>query len=86
MKLRPEFITHMTGDQQVMVSVGGNGFHGVVYSNKTAAEIIDLLKQEVTREQLIREMGKKYDAPEAVISDDVDHVLGALRKIGALEE
>lgn len=86
MKLRPEFITHRTGERQVMVSVGGSGFHGVVQSNKTAAEIIDLLKQEVTREQLIREMRRKYDAPEAVISDDVDQVLGTLRKIGALEE
>ena len=32
-----------------MVSVGSSGVHRVVYSNKTAAEIIDLLKQERIR-------------------------------------
>ena len=85
MKLKSNFITHMTGEQQVMVSIG-NDFRGMVRSNKTAAAIIDLLKQETTKEQIVVQMRKKYDAPEALISEDVDQVLGNLRKIGALEE
>lgn len=86
MKLKSEFITHVTGEQQIMVSVNSSGFHGLVRSNKTAAYIIDLLKEETTREQMIQHMLKKFDASEAVISADVDMVIANLRKIGALEE
>lgn len=86
MKLKSDFITHRSGDQQMMVCIGKNAFHGMVRSNKTAAEIIDLLKQETTREQIIHEMKKKYDAPESLIADDVDLVIQNLRRIGALEE
>lgn len=86
MKLKSEFITHVTGDQQIMVSINSSGFHGLVRSNKTAAYIIDLLKEETTREQIIQDMLKKFDASETVISDDVDMVIGNLRKIDALKE
>ena len=86
MKLKADFVTHVTGEQQIMVSVSNNGFHGLVRSNKTAANIIDLLKKETTKEQIVQEMCKKYDAPEAVIAGDVDKVLENLRSIGALDE
>lgn len=70
----------------MMVCIGKNAFHGVVRSNKTAAEIIDLLNLETTREQIIQEMKKKYDVPENLIAVDVDLVIRNLRQIGALEE
>lgn len=86
MKLKSDFITHMTGEEQVMVSVNSKGFHGLVRSNKTAAAIIDLLKREMTRVQIITEMQKMYDVSEEQITGDVDSVLENLRKIGALDE
>lgn len=86
MKLKSEFITHMAADQQVMVCIRSDGFRGLVRSNKTAAEIIDLLKRETTRDRLISELEKTYDAPKSVLADSVDTVLNNLRKIGALEE
>lgn len=85
MKLKKEFITHTSGDEQLMISAGGS-FNGMVRSNKTAAFIIDLLKEETTRESIIATMLDTYDAPEEVISADVDKVIASLRSIGAIDE
>ncbi len=85
MKLKKDFITHMSGDEQLMISAGGS-FNGMVRSNKTAAFIIDILKEDTTREAIIAKMLDTYDADEAVISADVDKVLASLRSIGAIDE
>ena len=85
MKLKKEFITHTSGDEQLMISAGGS-FNGMVRSNKTAAFIIDLLKEETTKEKIVSVMLETYDADEKVISADVDKVIDALRSIGAIDE
>ena len=85
MKLKKEFITHMSGDEQLMISAGGT-FNGMVRSNKTAAFIIDMLGTDTTKENIVAAMLERYDADEAVISADVDKVIAALRSIGAIDE
>lgn len=85
MKLKKEFITHTSGDEQLMISAGGS-FNGMVRSNKTAAFIIDLLKEETTKEKIVSVMLETYDADEQVVSADVDKVIDALRSIGAIDE
>ena len=62
------------------------GFAGMVRSNATAAFIIDQLKTETTKEAILDAKEKKYDAPRSVMAEDVDMVLGNLKKIGALDE
>ena len=57
----------------------------LVRSNATAAFIIDQLKTETTKEAILDAMCKKYDAPRAVMAEDVDMVLANLKKIGALD-
>ena len=57
-----------------------------VRSNATAAFIIDQLKTETTKDAILDAMEKKYDASRAVMTEDVDMVLGNLKKIGALDE
>ena len=85
MKLKKEFITHTSGDEQLMITAGGS-FNGMVRSNKTAAFIIDMLKEETTKKAIVDAMLERYDADEAVISADVDKVIDALRGIGAIDE
>lgn len=86
MKLNKDFITHETDGEQVMVALGNSSFSGVVRSNKTAAFIVDMLKNDVTREDIIKAMLEKYDAEEAVIAKDVDGVIAKLKGIGAIDE
>lgn len=85
MKLKNTFITHNSGDEQLMISAGGD-FNGMVRSNSTAAEIIDLLKNETTREQIISTMADRYEVELSVLERDVDKVLASLRSIGAIDE
>ena len=46
MKLKSNFITHESGDGLLMISAGGS-FNGMVRSNSTAKDIINLLKDHV---------------------------------------
>ena len=89
MKLRDGFITYHTGGEQIMVAAGGAAgvFHGMVRSNATAAFMIDALKTQITREELIAKVLDAFeDAPRDRVAGDVDRVLDNLRKIGALDE
>ncbi len=84
MKLKDTFITYAASGEHTMVST--EGFSGVVRSNKTAAFIIESLKEPTTMEQIVEAMEAKYDAPREVIEKDVAKVLEELRSIGAIEE
>lgn len=86
MKLKKQFVTKDMGNTQVMVAVGGSSFSGIVRSNKTAAFIVDQLKEETTKEKIVAAMLEEYDVSEERVSADVDKVLEKLRSIGALEE
>lgn len=87
MKLKEGFITYDTGNDHIMVPTGAVGsFRGMVRSNRTAGFVVECLKEDITREALISRMEEKYDAPKEILEEDVDHVLNALRKIGALDE
>ena len=86
MKLKDSFITQDIDGTQFMVAVGEESFTGIVRSNKTAAFIVDCLKEETTKEQIVGAMCQKYDAPRERIDADVEKILEKLRGIGALDE
>lgn len=88
MRLKKGFVTHEIANEQVMVAVGEEvrTFHGLVRSNKTAAFIINCLKQECTREELINKMLEEYDVSREVVENDIVYVLSELNRIGALDE
>lgn len=86
MKLKDGFITYNTGDEQIMVAAGAAAFHGMVRSNKTAALIIDCLKEQTTEAAIADKLEAAFEAPREIIERDVKNVLAQLRKIGALDE
>ena len=86
MKLKEDFILHETNGQQVMVSTGASSFSGLVRTNKTAAFILECLKEETTEDGIVKAMLEKYDAPEELIRRDVARILDKLRSIGAISE
>lgn len=87
MKLKPGFITHKVGKEQMMVAAGpaAKQFHGMVRSNETAAFIIDCLKKDTSEEAIVDAMAERYEAPRETISRDVHQVVEKLKEIGALE-
>ena len=86
MKLNPNFVTQSIDDIQFMVPVGEAPFSGLVRSNKTAAFIVDCLKEDTTPEAIVDAMCAKYDAPRETIAADVEKILNTLRSINALTE
>ena len=85
MKLKKNFVTHNTDGETLMISAGG-GFNGMVRTNSTAGEILLLLGEETSREDIIAAMLEKYDVTEEVLARDVDRILDQLRGIGAIDE
>ncbi len=86
MKLRDSFITQGVDDVQFLVSVDVNSFNGIIRSNKTAAFIVDCLKEETTEKKIVDAMCSKYDADRETIAGDVSEIIAKLREIGAIEE
>lgn len=85
MKLKDTYITHDSDGEQILLDTSSS-FAGLIRSNKTAAFIVECLKEETTQEKIVEAMFKKYDAPKDVMQKDVSEVIGKLRKVGALEE
>ena len=86
MKLKKEFITHIVGNESILVPTGEAEFSGVVRGNKTLGAVLELLKEETTDEAMIAALKKRFNAPEGAIEMDVAKALAELRRIGALDE
>lgn len=86
MKLKDDFITQDVDDTQFLVAVGNEKFNGMIRSNKTAAFIVDCLKEETSENEIIDKMCDKYDASRGVIEADVKEILTKLKSINAIEE
>ena len=86
MKLKPGFVTHKVGKEQMMVAAGpaARSFHGLVRSNETAAFIINCLKKETSEEAIVEAMLAEYEAPRETVEQDVHRIVVKLREIGAL--
>ena len=85
MKLKDTFITHDSGEEQILIDVSSS-FAGLIRSNKTAAFIVDCLKKECTRENIVEAMHKKYGVPKDVLLRDVEEILEKLHAVGALSD
>lgn len=87
MKLREGFVTHMVGEEQMMVASGpaSKFFHGLVRSNETAAFIVDCLKKETTEAEIVDAMLEEYEVSRETLERDVHGIIEKLNSIGALE-
>ena len=87
MKLNSNFITHTTKGEHYMVSTGDIEFKGILKNNNTAAFIIECLKSEVTENEIIERLLKKYSNTNyEIVKKDVHDIIDKLNSIGAIEE
>ena len=86
MKIRDGFITHESNGEYIMVTAGNTAFNGMVRSNNTAGFIIECLKYDVTKEDIISKMLEKYDVPRELVEKDVEMLLEKLQVIGAIDD
>ena len=85
MKLKDTYITHDSDGEQILLDTSSS-FAGLIRNNKTAAFIVECLKEETTEEKIVEAMFEKYDAPKDVLAKDVSDVIEKLRKVGDLDE
>lgn len=87
MKLKDGFITYNTGDENLLVATGeaGKSFNGIVRNNETAAFIAELLKNEITEDEIVKRILEEYDADEKTVRKDVKKLLDIFDKEGFLE-
>ena len=86
MRLNRDFITHEVGGEHILVSAGNTAFSGMARGNDTAAFIIELLKNDVTEEEIVNSMLEKYDVDRETAVSDVGRIIQKLRSIGAVED
>lgn len=85
MKLKDTYITHDSDGEQILLDTSSS-FAGLIRNNKTAAFIVECLKEDITQEKIVEAMFEKYDAPKDVLAKEVSEVIEKLRKVGALDE
>lgn len=80
MKLKYEMTTIEIDDSIMAVPVDcDEKFNGIIRMNETTAEILELLKSDMTEEQIVNELLSKYDAPRETIQGSVKRVVDTLR-------
>lgn len=74
MKLKYNFVMNKVADQNVAVPVGNDleNFSGFLKTNDIGAEILDILKNDVTEEEIATELLKKH--PESNMEEALETV------------
>lgn len=88
MKLKYNFVSNEVADKIVAVAVGDDlqKFNGFIKMNDTGAYIFNMLKNDVTEEEIVAAMKKDYsDATEEEISESVNEFVGKLKDADVLE-
>ena len=88
MKLKYNFISNEVADKIVAVAVGDDlqKFNGFIKMNDTGAYIFNMLKNDVTEDDIVAAMVKDYpDATEAEIRETVHDFVAQLIEKGIAE-
>ena len=81
-------MTNEVADKIVAVAVGDDlsRFNGFIKMNETGAYIFNMLKNDVTVDEIVSAMQKDYeDATETEIRETVEEFIGELKKAEVLE-
>ena len=87
MKLKYNFIVNEVAGKMVAVAVGDdlNEFNGFVKMNDIGAEIFDILKNDVTVEEIVKIMLEKHpDASEEEAKETVIEFTNKLKESGII--
>lgn len=87
MKLKEGFIFRKIAGDNVVVPVGQNikSFNGLIRLNDSAAFLWNLLKEDITKEELVNNLKNEYEIDESLAISDVDKFIGILKERNMLE-
>lgn len=88
MKLKYDFVVNEVAEQYVAVAVGAGleEFNGFIKMNDVGADIFELLKNDITLDEIIAQMLKKYpDATEEEARETITQFTDKLIAQGVVE-
>ena len=88
MKLNSDFLTHDTGNGEMLIPVGEETkkFHGVIKLNATGAEIVHLLENDdLSLDALLNHFYEEYpDEDKNNIKEAVENFINKLKEVNAI--
>lgn len=88
MKLKYEFIERLIVDEYVLVPAGeaARSFSGMLTTSEVGAFLIQALKNDITKEELIARLMEEYEVDEVTARNDVAQFLEQLNKLNLLSQ
>lgn len=86
MRLNSDFISYNVDGENILVCLDSKKFAGVIKLNKTAAFIVEQLKEETERETVLSAMKSRFaGASEEEMKEDLETVIMQLSSAGAVD-
>jgi len=87
MRVKDGFILRKVGKQYVVVATGevSKQFNGMIRLDESGAYAFELLKKDISEQELLRALAEKYSMEEAALIQDVKHFLEVLKEENALD-
>lgn len=87
MKLKYEFEAVNMGDEIILVPVseGSKQVHGIIKTNASGLEILNLIKESISEDSIADTLSTKYDNNRNELLDFIRTVLKPLRENGLIE-
>lgn len=87
MKIKEGFITKKVAGDVIVIPAEQAlvDFKAIITLNETGAYLWEFLREDTSKEKLLENMLKEYDADEKILSADIDEFLSVLEEKGLLE-
>ena len=92
MRINNGYVVKEIAGKYVIIPVGQNvvDYKNMLHINDTAAFILECMKEDTTRENILAKMIEKYEAEteddKAVLAKDLDEFIAAAIEYGVVEE
>ena len=86
MKLKPDFQIVQMANDYMLVPTGDqiDSFNGTVILNEVSAFILNQLKENLEKEDLVERLVMEFDVESATAREDVDAAVEKMKQIGIL--
>ena len=86
MKLKPDFQIVQMANDYMLVPTGDqiDSFNGTVILNEVSAFMLNQLKEDLEKEDLVERLVREFDVESATAREDVDVAVEKMKQIGIL--
>ena len=86
MKIKDGFILRKVGRQYIVAATGSasKDFNGMIRLNASSAFVFELLKNDISRDEIVQKLMAEYDVDPDTAQADVDRFLAAMKEAGAI--